>query len=351
MLRLMVTTLLLSCFVFADTLIFTNGDQLSGELVSATVDKITFKSVMTGTVSVDVKNVRQLRTDKAYAVVEHQTLVGAGKIEWTASTLSLLDEAGYSPVNTDPTLLVIDRVLWERAISERPGMTHGWNGQATAGFSLLRATQNHTSFDGSLSLARTTPGVAWLDRHSRTLLTMSGSYGRTTQEGVPELKTEVFHSEVERDRYFSPRLFVLAISDLDHNFAQGLSFQQGYGGGVGWSAIAEPNQSLDLRADLRYTRQAFIDDGPDKNLVGSQMSEKYYRKLPHAMVFQEQLAITPSFADSTAYDVHANSALSLPLYGRFHVSLGLTESYLNEPAPGSKKNSVQFLTGLQYAFK
>ena len=69
------------------------------------------------------------------------------------------------------------------------------------------------------------------------------------------------------------------------------------------------------------------------------------------MVFDQQLAFTPSFNDASAYEAHGSAALTLPLYGRFHLSFGVIDSYLNEPGPGSKKNSFQFLTGLQYAFK
>ena len=351
MLRLAVITLLLCGLACADKLVLSNGDQLSGELVSATADTITFKTALAGVVTVSVKDVRELRTDKAYAVVEKQKLVSSGPLQWTANNLSVSDGANAAPVTPDPSLIVVERGAWERAVTTHPGLTHGWTGDATAGFSLIRATQNDTSLNGLLSLTRTTPTVTWLDPHSRTLFNVSGAYGHTSQKGVSDIKTEILHLELEHDRYFTPRLFGFAITDFDHNFAQGLSLQQGYGLGLGWSAIRQPNQTLDFRADVRYTRRSFLHGGGERDLVGSQLSEKYYRKLPHSMVFDQQLAFTPSFNDASAYEAHGSAALTLPLYGRFHLSFGVIDSYLNEPGPGSKKNSFQFLTGLQYAFK
>ena len=45
----------------------------------------------------------------------------------------------------------------------------------------------------------------------------------------------------------------------DHNFSQSLQLQQIYGGGIGYTIIKQPKQTLDLKALIQYERQDFID--------------------------------------------------------------------------------------------
>ena len=52
-----------------DTLIFVNGEQLTGALEKADAKGITFKSDMAGEVSVKWSNVKELRTDKQFALL------------------------------------------------------------------------------------------------------------------------------------------------------------------------------------------------------------------------------------------------------------------------------------------
>jgi hypothetical protein len=41
----------------------------------------------------------------------------------------------------------------------------------------------------------------------------------------------------------------------------------------------------------------------------------------------------------------------MPLYKAFSINISLIDNYLNNPQPGFKRNSLQFTSGFQYAFK
>jgi len=71
--------------------------------------------------------------------------------------------------------------------------------------------------------------------------------------------TSIFHTDAERDEYFSPKFFALAQTAFDHNYAQGLNLQQVYGGGIGWTAIKSGRQELDLKGTVQYEKQVFQD--------------------------------------------------------------------------------------------
>ncbi len=50
-----------------------------------------------------------------------------------------------------------------------------------------------------------------------------------------------------------------------------------------------------------------------------------------------------------AYSAAGFVNLTLPLYKRFNFTTGVIDTFLNNPPPGFKKNSFQFITGITYA--
>src|SRR5581483_11150827 len=124
----------------------------------------------------------------------------------------------------------------------------------------------------------------------------------------------------------------LANLAFDHNFAQGLQFQQLYGGGVGYTVIDTAKQQLDFKADVHYERQNFFVSSSNVDLIGSIFGENYHRNLPRKLVFTEE-------------------GIFLPTWKRLGITFNATDNYLNNPSPGYKANSFQFVAGVNYALK
>ena len=117
------------------------------------------------------------------------------------------------------------------------------------------------------------PDVTWLAPRNRTTGDFSASYGKITDPAyiqpaspgppptpatlVPEttVKTSIYHGDFERDEYLTDRLYYLGALAYDHNFSQSLQLQQIYGGGIGYTIIKQPKQTLDLKALIQYERQ------------------------------------------------------------------------------------------------
>ncbi len=170
------------------------------------------------------------------------------------------------------------------------------------------------------------------------------------------VQTSIFHTDAERDQYISPRLYLLADSTFDHNFASGLQFQQVYGLGFGWTVSQKPKEELDLKADIHYEKQQFLQTAstpPPMNteLIGSIFQENYRRNLPLKVVLTEWANIEPAWNDLVAYSANAYLGMALPLSKRMSVSLSATDNYINNPAEYYRTNTVQYVTGVTYAFK
>ncbi len=143
----------------------------------------------------------------------------------------------------------MDKDTLDKQLYHEPGFFTGWNGAATAGATLVSATQNQYTVSGSVGLVRIVPTVSWLDTRNRTSTDFSSSFGKITQPAystptgpvaATTTKSSILHFDAERDEYFAPRFFGLAQTAFDHNFSQDLNLQQIYGGGMGWTSAEDP---------------------------------------------------------------------------------------------------------------
>ena len=359
-----------------DVIIFTNGDQLSGTFVREVGGTVTFHSEVVGDINVSWDKIKELRTQTKLAILDksvtpkrHQLPpnIPQGTISVADSMITVHPDNNVmlEPIPVKNAQYIVDQTTMTKQLIGHPGFLDGWNGAATAGATIVQATQKQYTFNGAVALVRVVPTASWLNPSNRTTIDFTGSYGKITQsayvsEGVfyPETDTKsaIYHADAERDEYFSPRMYALAQTSFDHNFSQGLDLQQIYGGGIGWTVIKRPNQELDVKATVQYEKQTFINatDGVNQNLIGSTFAATYMLKLPRNIVFNQQLAYIPAYNNATAYSATESDGLTFPAYKNFSFTVGTVDSYLNNPPPAvppTLRNSFQFMFGVTYAFK
>jgi hypothetical protein len=340
-----------------DTLVLTDGEKLIGHLVRTSGTSVRFKSDALGDVNIDWSKIKELHAGGQYAVIPKGVKlkpksgapnVPEGTISEGDQKIAVASEAGTKSVAVAETDAVIDRGAFEKAMDGGPGFFHAWHGTVTAGASFVAATQNSRTFTDAIALVRINPGEDWLARRNRTTASFSSSYGLVSQPGSPTLKTSIYHVDAERDEYLSAKFFAFGQGLFDHNFSQGLNLQQTYVGGAGYSLIAKPNESLDLKAGVSYVEQQFAGTAKAMSLAGSVFDEKFLRRFGKGITFTQEFAVSPSWTNSKALSALGNSTLSVPVIKRFTFTVGATDNFLNDPPPGFKRNSFQFTTGLSY---
>jgi hypothetical protein len=354
-----------------DVIVFTNGDQLTGKLLREVSGSVTFHSDIAGDISVDWDKIKSIKTGQQFAVIQqnqHVTRKTAdadivqGNVQVEDNQVKVTQATGGASkdIPVKDAQYVIDKGTYTQELRGNPNFFHGWAGSVTAGATLVEATQNSRNFTGGVALVRAIPSVNWLDPRDRTLVDFTGAYGSVTQPGTAGTKTNILHGDAEHDWYFSPRLYFLVDGSWDHNYSQGLSLQQSYGGGIGYTVIKEPKQELDIKFDVHYEKQTyFITPNilppppltPSKNLIGMDFGDTYMLKLPHGLIFNEGATITPAFNQTNAWSAVGTAGLVFPVYKQFSFSIGALDDFLNDPAIGSKKNSFQFTAGVTYTLK
>ncbi len=342
-----------------DTVLFVNGEQLTGTVEKVDAKSVTFKSLMAGEVTIDWANIKELHSSATFALLKPGLKLNR------RNTLADVPEGAVSAENKELTLkspttettvpvAQIDRLVptadFTKALQPMR-FTQGWAGTAGAGVSLVRATQNSTSYNGTIALTRGVPQADWLPSRSRTSIDFSQAYGTTSQANTATVKTNIFHADAEQDEYVSPKLFLLVNTTFDHNFSEGLELQQAYGAGLGVNVIKTTKQQLDAKGSLQYEKQAFFAPTVSNNLIAAIFSETYLRNLPYKIIFNEFGSVTPAFNNTNAYSAHVNAALGFPVFKGFGFTITGIDDYLNDAPVGSKRNSTQFTTNLTYTIK
>lgn len=359
----------------ADVLVLSNGDTLHGKFVKEVGGKVTFHTDAFGDVDVAWEKIKELHTNAKFAVLDKtvklrgkksagQIPIGTVDVSAQAVLVHPQSATTVAPIPLKNTQFIVDADTLNTQLNHEPNFFTGWNGSATAGATLIAATQNQYTVSGALSLVRAVPAVSWLNTRHRTSADFSGSYGKITQPGyfsanvfVPETvtKSAIYHVDGERDQYFSSHLFALAQLAYDHNFAQDLQLQQIYGGGIGWTIFNTPRHEADVKATIQYEKQEFISgtSGTNQDLVGSTFAANYALHLKR-VTYTQSASYIPAWNQPRAYSANETDTFAFPAYKNLSFSVGTIDTYLNDPpasVPPTKRNSFQFTMGLTYAIK
>lgn len=372
--------------VVREELTLINGDRLTGELMNSTGKEIKFKTDLAGEVTIAWKDVKQLTSDREFAIIpanvksaknNPRVLEGAirigdrGIIVYptpvpTATTESKSTKpetnVGASParatvarkIPTSSIAYVVDDTTYQKEIHRKIGWTSGWDGNITAGSTMVFATQSSKLFQASGALKRTDPSVPWLNPKLRTTINFALSAGKATQPDAPKTVTNIYHVDAEQDQYFSPRGYALQMASLDHNFSQGLVLQQNYGAGAGATLFKQKNSEFDVTIDLHYENQEFNATADvshlNLHLVGSSVTEAYSHDWGK-IHFDEKLLADTAFNNVSAFSASGTSSVIMPVYKNLGFAVSAIDNLLNNPQVGFKKNSFQFSTGLSLSLR
>jgi Protein of unknown function, DUF481 len=346
-----------------DVIVFVNGDQLTGKLERGVGDSVIFNSDMTGEVTIPLSKIKELHSGSNFAVLRKGILLN--KVKITPSPIKVDDgkvvvSPANAPVETIPSgdlNYIIDADTYNKELAGHHKFSDGWNGSLTGGITIVNGTQVGNSYNAGVAVTRAIPTAPWLPPRDRTIIGLIETYGKISQPVIPQttppspdtvVKTNILHAVFEQDRYLTSRFFLLGTAVFDHNYAQGLQLSQLYGGGFGYTLVKTANTQFDVTANVHYQRQAFQIASSNQNLIGMSFGENLVHNLPHKIVFTESGTYLPAFNNFDAYSANLLAGLALPVYHRFSFAFTATDNYINNPSPGYKANSFQFVTGVTY---
>jgi hypothetical protein len=134
-----------------DVLTFTNGDQLTGKVVSETGGVVTFQSDMAGkadgsgggTITVPWSRIKELHSAQKFAIITKDQKLRVGKpapqvpvgtVSYSNDEISI--SGGGSEIKSIPTkdaAYMVDDASFEKAMRQETSFLQGWHGEATLG--------------------------------------------------------------------------------------------------------------------------------------------------------------------------------------------------------------------------
>jgi hypothetical protein len=349
-----------------DVIVFKNGDQLTGTLLREIGNTVVFKSDMVGEVTVPTSKVKELRSRGSFAVLKKHEKIALstkepGDITLSNDTITVVDPSGApEPVPVKDLDFVVDKPTYVKEMTGKPGIWYGWQGSIAGGANIVESTTTGQSYRVGINLFRAIPTVPDLPARSRTIFNLTETYGKLTTPVIPQTtppsanqvaKVNIFDTNFEHSRDFTPRMYGLVGLGYGHNYSEGLNLWQAYGTGPGWTVIRDSAQQLDLSVDLHYERQNFRGSTPNRNLIGSNFNETYRCTLPYNILFTLRGTYNESWNDFHAYSAAGAVGLTMPVNERFSLNLDIRDDYLNNAPFGYKKNSFQFMTGVIYRLR
>lgn len=344
-----------------DVLILVDGEKLIGHLKSANGKTVVFKSDIAGAVTVPWAKVQELHSAGKFAAIPKDVIfkkasdadkVPQGTVEVKDQTLEIAT-AAPAPPTTIPVgnvANVLDEASFQHALHHQ-GLFEGWNGGATVGLSLTEATTSIINQTAGFNLSRSDPSEGWLDTRNRTTLSFFELYSETRAPFTATSTVSVFQANAVHDMYFSQRVFGFVGATFEHTSPQGLDLLQAYGGGIGFVIVKNDSTSFEARAGIGYMHQAFEDPTLDRNIVGSRFGEDYSKTFKNGITLTEQAGARPAWNYMRAFFAGGNASLTIPIYHRLGLTLGINETFLNDPPPYFKKNNFQVTFGAHYSFQ
>jgi putative salt-induced outer membrane protein len=361
--------LVLPAAALADSVVLKNGDRLTGSVTQLAGGKLTVHTDYAGDVVISFDQVSTVKMDKP-VVLSLETpnpkkkaarKVDTRKLDITAidrtsSGFSVTTASGLQDVPAAALTTVRtpgDQQAYEASL--HPGWLHDWTATANISFALARGNSDATTLGTGMNLVRPT----FTDKTSlyfNDIYTHDGILDQTTAEHT--------NAGARYDHNVNPRLFAFGTGDFATDALQYLDLRTVAGGGLGWHAVAKPNQQLDLLAGIVWTHESYGTVPPDFSTVpitpavppevnsfaALDFGEQYTRKLGSASSFTEQAYIFPDLQDTSQFRFTLNSGLSTKIKSFLSWQTTVSDVYVTNPPAGTKDNDFILTTGLGFTF-
>ncbi len=333
-----------SVTLFADQIVLTNGDRITGQILKSDDKELVIKSEYAGEITVQWPAVRGITSTQPLHVSLNngQTLVGPVKTtDDNFQVATTTQGAVTAPKNSVVRIRgEAEESAYEK--SRHPGLLEGWQGGANVGFALTRGN----SQTKNLALAFTA--------QRKTLDDKLGLYANTVYASndapgaIPSTTANAIQGGIRYDHDLSSRIFGFINGDFQTDDLQNLDLRSVLGGGLGYHAIKTESTTLDFLGGINYTREKY--SLITRNFAAATIGEELSHKVGAGTLVRQQLYFYPDLSNTGEY----RGTFNFGTVTRISKWLGWQNSfgdiYVTNPPAGKKQNDIIFTTGLNVSF-
>lgn len=231
-----------------------------------------------------------------------------------------------------------------------------WRGAFAAGVAIASGNTKSTNFNASVDMLRAT-------KEDKLTVFLTSLYGTRDVAGVSEKTANLSRGGLRYDWNLSDRFFVFGLLEAEQDKVQRLDSRFVGGAGFGYKVIKEKNNTFDIfggvtgRRDKNtvtvvnstVTPPTSIDRKVTSSSTELLLGEESNHKLSETVSFKQKLTMYPNLKNSGEYRAQFDSGLVVAVAQGVNLQMTLSDRYNSEAAPGTKKNDVLFLTGINIA--
>ena len=339
----------LATLACADTVIFKNGDKLSGTFVEVQDKKLSFKSDAVGDVSIPLEKIQSLSVEKPAVILGMDRRVVRGQIELQATGDWQVTLNGTSQtIGAASVSVILPAETYHAQVEEPVQLWQDWSGSINFGYAIQRGDQSTSTLNASVIATRERPHDLLFVRHWRTNYSLNTLLAKA-QQGGESVTSNTITTALRQDYLFTSRDFIFVTGQLDHIDAQGLYLRQTYGGGIGRDLIHNTRTLFGVVAGADYIHESFF-VGPSNASVEAAIGEKLGVQISSRLRLDQALDFFPDLEHASRYHGDASATLGLKISRRFSANAGAIDQYISRPSPGSKNNNITLTTGLGINF-
>lgn len=317
----------------ADSIVFVNGDRLTGTIGRLVDGKLTFESDLAGVLTIDIANIATFSSDEAVDL--H---LDDGSILSKQVAASERNHIAIGPGR----LLEFRRIA---SINPPPKPKPKWTGEVSAGY---------TSTAGNTSTDAMTGSANFKKRTEKDRKTVSADFARGRQ-GDPSTgkknKTEDWwRGRAKYDYFFTKKLYGYLDGRYETDEIAQLDRRVIMGSGAGYQWIESDDLNFSTEAGLAYMIEKYGNNTGSNDGMSVQFGYNFDKKLGKGIEFIHDLTYYPSTEDFADYFLTSTAELRANLNKTMFTNLKAVLNYDATPAQGKHKTDTKYIWGIGWKF-
>ena len=327
---------------FADQVVMSNGDRLSGLIIKSDAKALVIKTEFAGEVTVQWAAISEINSTDPLHITVHDGQPLVGKIKSSQNNVEVETREKGSVLIPKDSISSLRNDSEETAYQKslHPGLLQAWNGGVNVSFALTRGN----SQTKNLALAF----IA--DRKTNTdHLGMYVNSVFAAPATIPSTTAQATQGGVRYDHDLSARLFGFVGADFQTDALQDLNLRSVFSAGLGLHVIKSDRTTLDLLGGGNYTRENY--STLQRNVAALTIGEELMHKLGEATVLTQKLYAYPDISNAGEYRTAFNFGTLTKLNKWLGWQNAFGDIYVTNPPGGKKQNDVLLTTGLNISFQ
>ncbi len=319
----------------ADTVIFTNGDRLTGTVRRLAEGTLVLQSKLAGTVEIEWENIQKIDTDASFSILTVDGRRLDGRLSRDEARTTVVREGSPEVAIHSDAVARIARGEPEQGIRK---MISALDGSADIGYSVARGNQNQAQSSAGATAGYTSAQYKFSGR-------LSSLFAR--QDGARSQSRHAINARL--DRFVNVRSFAYALAGLERNERRLLDLRSRFGGGMGWRLRASGNTKLSMLGGVAYVHERLRDQN-NRATVESFAGLEWATVLFGKVQLETNFTLHPNLLDVAHLRVEYDGTFRVPIAGRFNYSLRLFDRFDTRPAETVARNDYGIVSGLGVVF-